>query len=48
MIEPSEIIEGEENLYDKWSGYKSCYLNLTGIAQIILIKDDNIYTFLET
>lgn len=45
MIEPSEIIEGGENLYDKWSGYKSCYLNLTGIAQIILIKDDNIYTF---
>ncbi|MFY9312470.1 MAG: hypothetical protein WBJ82_09345 [Tepidanaerobacteraceae bacterium] len=43
-IGPSEIIEGEENLYDGWFDYKSCYLNLTDASQIVLLKDDDVYT----
>ena len=37
-IGPSEIIEGEENLYDGWSDYKSCYLNQLTLAKSFYLK----------
>lgn len=45
MVEPSELVEGEEYLFDGWADYKSYYINLTNFNQIIVTNGEDIYTY---